>query len=69
MPQVMCHPGRESQLTYILNAHKTRKMPRYCIRQHDSAPVGPFKAMGILLIGPSLKAVRMLLILVAQTSG
>ena len=43
---------RKSQLPYILNVQKAGEVPRYCITKHDSVHVGPFKAMGFLLIGP-----------------
>ena len=60
--------SREPQFLYILNVHKAGRVPTYCITKHDSVHVSPFKAMEILLIRPSLKAMAMLLILVTQIS-
>ena len=48
--QVMCRTGRESQLPYVLNAHKASKVLRDCITKHDSALAGPLKVMAILLL-------------------
>ena len=40
-----CHTGRESQLPYILNAHKAGRVPRYCITELHSVHVGPFSRL------------------------
>ena len=59
--------GRESQLPHILSADKAGRVPRFCITKCDSVHAGPLKVMGILLIGPILKVMGTLLLLVAQT--
>ena len=67
-----CVHQPKSQLPYVLNAHKAGRVPKYCITECDSAHVGPLKVMevmGIQFIGPCLKAMGILLILVTQTSG
>ena len=72
LAQTACHTVWSPQVPYVLNAQKAGRVPKYCITECDSAHVGPLKVMevmGIQFIGPCLKAMGILLILVTQTSG
>ena len=59
--------GRSTH-TASLTSHSRKPQVPY-ITQRDSVLVGPLKVIGIQCVGPILKVVGKVLLLVAQTSG